>query len=284
MENVEPFKSAKERIVFISQFFFCLGIIGIGLQQFIYSNFIPVMLPGWPSWIPGRSACAFFLGAFLISAGVLIIMKKHPRIVATRLGIMFILLFLFTLILQFAQNKIINLLNLGIWTNTFKEFAFCGSAFVVAASLPQGKPHEVSIIEKIENKLISFGKFPLAIMVVIFGIDHFIYIVLVSSLIPAWIPGHLFLTYFSGAALIASGIGIILNIKARLAATMLGSMMFIWVIILHIPRAIADPTVNMGNEWTTVFEVLGFSGIAFILGQSLPLFNSGKALNFSERS
>jgi uncharacterized membrane protein len=270
MEYFEPPKTSKDRIVFISQIFFCLGIIGMGLQHFIYSNFIPVMLPGWPSWIPGRSTCAFFLGAFLISAGVLIIMKKQPRIAATRLGIMFILLLLITLILDFTQNNIINLLNPGIWTNTFKEFAFCGSAFVVAASLPQGKHHEVSTIEKLENKIILLGKFPFAIMVVVFGIDHFIYVNFVSSLVPIWIPGHLFWTYLAGAALIASGVGIIINIKARLAATLLGVMLFTWVVLLHIPRAIADPTGSLGNELTSVFEALAFSGISFILGQILP--------------
>jgi hypothetical protein len=42
-------------------------------------------------------------------------------------------------------------------------------------------------------------------------------------------------------------------------------MLFLWVILLHIPRAIADPHSGNGNEWTSVFQALAFSGIAFIL-------------------
>ena len=188
----------------------------------------------------------------------------------------FILLFVLTVIIQFTQNNFSDLLNLGIWTNTFKEFAFCGSAFVVAASLPKNEPHtehQPSAVEKFGNKLIHLSKFPLAIMVFVFGIDHFVYTEFVASLVPAWIPGHVFWTYFAGAALIASSAGIILMIKVRLAATLLGAMMFTWVLILHIPRAIADPSGAMGNEWTSVFEALAFSGIAFILGQILPKRN-----------
>jgi hypothetical protein len=39
-------------------------------------------------------------------------------------------------------------------------------------------------------------------------------------------------------------------------------MIFLWLIVLHIPRAIAEPYVAKGNEITSVFEALAFSGIA----------------------
>jgi hypothetical protein len=39
-------------------------------------------------------------------------------------------------------------------------------------------------------------------------------------------------------------------------------MIFIWVVILHIPRAVA---MRNSNETTAVFEALAFSGVAFIL-------------------
>jgi uncharacterized membrane protein len=273
MLNFERTSVPSNRIVLIGQIFFALGIMGIGIQHFIYSDFIPVILPWWPVWIPGRTSCAYFFGALLFFAGLLITLRKNPRIVATRLGMIFIFLFVLIVIIQITRNNLVDLLNPGIWTNTLKEFALCGSAFVVAMSLPQVKLHtaeEYSFVEKLENKILPLGKFPLAIMVTVFGIDHFVYVDFVSSLVPVWIAGHIFWTYFAGAALIASGIGIILNIKARLAATMLGAMMFTWVLILHIPRAITDPSGAMGNEWTSVFEALAFSGVAFILGKTLP--------------
>ena len=50
---------------------------------------------------------------------------------------------------------------------------------------------------------------------------------------------------------------------ARLAALMSGIMMFLWVVLLHIPRALADPG-DVG-ETSGVFEALALSGAAFIL-------------------
>ena len=101
-------------------------------------------------------------------------------------------------------------------------------------------------------------------MLVIFGIDHFVYIGFVQTLVPAWIPGHLFWSYFAGVALIGSGLAIFLNFKPRAISLLLASMLFIWLIILHIPRAIVAPVTDNGNEWTSVFQCLAFCGMAIL--------------------
>jgi uncharacterized membrane protein YphA (DoxX/SURF4 family) len=69
-------------------------------------------------------------------------------------------------------------------------------------------------------------------------------------------------------ALIGSGIAIILKIKLRIIATLLGIMIFLWFIFLHIPRAIAQPFVDKGNEVTSAFSALAFCGIAFVIAGS----------------
>ena len=145
--------------------------------------------------------------------------------------------------------------SLGAWTNSFKILTLAGGAFVIAGSIPGSFP----------KWFVPLGRFALAITVLVFGIDHFVYTPFVAQLVPSWIPGHHFWTYFCGAALIAAGLGMIFRILPRLAAGMLGGMIFIWLLVLHIPRAMADPHSGHGNEWTSVFEALAFSGIAFFL-------------------
>jgi uncharacterized membrane protein YphA (DoxX/SURF4 family) len=77
------------------------------------------------------------------------------------------------------------------------------------------------------------------------------------------IPGALYWVYFAGLALIAGGVGILIPRTARLAATLVGIMIFLWVLLLHIPRAMADP--HPPAELAGVFEALALSGVAFIL-------------------
>jgi len=105
-------------------------------------------------------------------------------------------------------------------------------------------------------------------MLVVFGIEHFLFAGFVKSLVPAWIPGDLFWTYFAGVALIGSGISIIFGIKVKLVGILLGIMVFIWFLILHIPRAVVAPVTDKGNEMSSVFESLGVSGIAFVIAYS----------------
>ena len=54
---------------------------------------------------------------------------------------------------------------------------------------------------------------------------------------------------------------------ARLAATLTGIMIFSWVVLLHIPRALAD--VHNANETTAVFEALAMTGPAFLVAEGI---------------
>src|SRR5262249_51937262 len=88
----------------------------------------------------------------------------------------------------------------------------------------------------------------------------------IATLVPAWIPGALFWTYLAAVALIGGGIGMNVPPTGRLAATLAGGMIFTWLIILHIPRALAAAGAGpRHDEVTSVVEALAFSGLAFVV-------------------
>jgi uncharacterized membrane protein len=98
------------------------------------------------------------------------------------------------------------------------------------------------------------------------GVQHFLFASFVKGLVPGWIPGALFWTYFAGVALIAGGVGLMMPKTRRAAGIAVGLMISSWVVLLHIPRALAAATpAARRNEWTAVFEAVAFAGIAFIL-------------------
>lgn len=256
-----------DTITSVGRIFFAVGVAGIGVQHFVFSDFIPVMVAWCPSWIPLRELWVYLVGALLVASGVLMVFGKWKRSAASLSGLVFLAFLLF---LHIPHNIISGVSGIGGCTVAFKEFAFSGSAFVVAGSIPRSESDRASGFSGVEEFFVSVSKYPLAIMVAVFGADHFIYTSYIRTLVPSWIPGNVFWTYFAGIALIAAGVGIIINVKARLAATLLGAMLLTWVIILHIPRALADPYGRLGNEWTSAFEALAFSGVAFIMGKELP--------------
>ena len=117
------------------------------------------------------------------------------------------------------------------------------------------------------DKITKLGRYFLALPMVVFGIQHFLYAEFIVNLVPAWIPGGLFWTYFAGVALFASGLGIIINVLSRLAAMLLGLMISIWVIILHIPRVFQFPG---DTEFINVFDAVCILSGAYLLSRSLP--------------
>ena len=250
-----------DRIVMLGRLFYAVGMAAIGVQHFVNGDFVAVILPSYPEGIPGHAFWTYAFGAGLVVSGAAMALGGKARPAAILLGTALLAAILFRDIpVQLAGN----FRYLGAWTNVFKALTLSGGAFVVAATAH--RENEPSL----DRFFVGFGCFGLAVTVAVFGIDHFIYTEFVASLVPSWIPGHVFWTYFCGAALIAAGAGMLLGIKARLAAGLLGSIIFVWLLVLHIPRAIADPTGANGDEWTSVFEALAFSGIAFILARKLP--------------
>jgi uncharacterized membrane protein len=246
----------EKQVIAIGRIFFATGMIVTGGQQFFFGQFVPMVVPLTPGTIPSQRLWVYLTGAILIVAGGAILTGLQARLVSKVLGALFLLSFL---LLYLPTNAMAGL----------KALTLSGCAFVIAGTFPkttadEGRRNPIAWLDR----FVPYGMYLLAIQVIVFGIDHYLYTAGIATLVPAWIPGHIFWTYFAGTALIASGVAMIARVKARLAATLLGVMILIWVLILHIPRAVANPG-PLGQEWTSAFEALAKSGVALILGETL---------------
>lgn len=253
-------------LVKAGRWFFAICLIGLAGQQFYYADFRPVFVPPWPGQIPGQAILVYLASTALVGAAVAIILEKKARTVSLILGGIFLALLLLChvpyelMVDQYSGH-------IGVWNNSFKELAFSGGAFIVAGSFPgeQTAVQTKTTLIRILELFIPMGRLFFSITMIVFGVEHFLYVDFVATLVPGWIPGHLFWTYFAAVALIGAGLAIILQIKLKLVAILLGTMIFLWFIFLHIPRAAIAPPTDKGNELTSVFEALGFSGVAFII-------------------
>jgi uncharacterized membrane protein len=113
------------------------------------------------------------------------------------------------------------------------------------------------------DKIIPFGRLFFAVPMAAFGAQHFTSARFVMKMVPSWIPGHLFWTYFVGTALIAAGLSIVTGKQSRLAATLLGIMLFLFVSLMHVPTFIRNPSDRI--QLAVVLRDLSFSGGAFAL-------------------
>ncbi|MDQ6763682.1 MAG: hypothetical protein M3015_13770, partial [Bacteroidota bacterium] len=184
--------------------FYAISIMAIAVQQLICRDLRPVIVPAaFPAWLAGRLIITWIVSLLMIAASVAIIFEIKAREVSLLPGS---LLLLFALLLQFPYELNLYPAHLGVWTDPLKELTLSGGAFVVAGSLPPGRAMDSFTL--FMQKLIPLGKYFIAITMVAFGIDHFLYTDFVATLVPAWLPAHVFWTYFAGIALILSGLAL----------------------------------------------------------------------------
>ena len=256
-----------EKLPSLGRYFFAAAMVASGIQQLILADFVR-LVPKLPAWIPWPSFWACFTGLILIVMGAAIAAQKKVRLAAVSTGILLLLLLVFLYVPQIASNPKAGFM----WTNPSKTLALLSGAILLAGIAPGTGPaapaDELSSPRKATTRLALLAAWFFGVFLFICGVQHFIYAEFVDSLVPGWIlPGRRFWTYFSGTALIAGGAGLILPKLARLAAILSGVMIFLWVVLLHIPRALAD--LHNAGETSAIFEALALSGVAFLVAGTL---------------
>jgi len=117
------------------------------------------------------------------------------------------------------------------------------------------------------DKLVLLGPLFYAMPVAAFGTEHFTLTKVIASLIPAWIPWHLFWTYLVGTCFIAAGLSVVTRIQTRLAASLLALTFFLFVVLRDLPGWIRNPHNRFAL--TLALRELAFSGGPLALAASL---------------
>lgn len=87
-----------------------------------------------------------------------------------------------------------------------------------------------------EHTISRIAIYILAIVMLAFGIYHFLYPKNLMVYVPSYIPGGLVWVYIVGIAFILAAIAFIVNRQARLAGYLLAALLIIFVLTIHLPN------------------------------------------------
>lgn len=226
----------------------CIGLAaaGSGLMQIVNADFVRLVVK--PAWFPWPEIGAAASGLVLTLAGAALAVGKYVRVAAVVLTVLLLVALFFRLPEVLARP------GTGfVWTNPSKTLALAGGV-LLAAGMPVGVPRLAAGL--------------LGLFLVICGAQHFVYAGFVDTLVPAWIPpSPRFWTYFSAVALLAGGLGVWLPRTRWMAGLLAGVMIFLWVVLLHIPRSV---TMRSAFELAGVFEALAMAGVAWLVAVGAP--------------
>jgi len=145
------------------------------------------------------------------------------------------------------------------------SYALGGAVFAIglAAIFARGDWQKARGLER----LILFGPLFYAGPLAAFGTEHFTLTEGIASLIPAWIPWHIFWAYFVGACFIAAALSLVTRIQARLAGALLGLNFFLFVVLMDVPGWLENPRDRIALA--LALRELSFSGGALAMAASL---------------
>jgi uncharacterized membrane protein len=224
-----------------------------------------LMAPGVPSWIPAHLFWIYFVGVALVAAALSIVVKKYAWLSATLLGTM---IFLFVVLLHIPRVAA-NPRDRISWAVALRDLSFSAAAFAFASTQAKAsRPPNTTPI------LLTLARYTMAITALFFGVEHFLHpdfapAVPLGKLTPTWIPLHLLWSYLAGAVLLAAGACLLVNKKARVAATYLGITILLIILVIYLPIEISIPS-DIGNGLNYIADTMMFCGAALLLADALP--------------
>jgi hypothetical protein len=249
-----------DKIVALGPIFLAVPIAVFGTEHLTATKIIAGMVPGW---IPGHLFWALFVGACLISAALSIAVRKYAGIAAALLGLT-ILLFVFLIHIPGIVTTPTSQL---LWVVCLRDLAFSGGALSVAAI--QKEPWT----PQVRRKLILLARLFIGIPITFLGVEQLLHPELAPGvpllkLTPLWIPGHALWGYPTGAVYVIAGLCLMINKQARLAATWLGLVILLLVLVVYLPILVGKPS-DIGDGLNYFMDTLLLGGSVLAFAQAL---------------
>ena len=127
------------------------------------------------------------------------------------------------------------------------------------------------------DKIVVLANLCFAAPLAVFGAEHFGEAKSIMQGVPAYLPWHLFWTYFVGVALLAASLSIATKNQVRWSGLLWGIMMFSFVAMMDLPGTLARHGDRISV--TLLLRQLSFGGAGWILaGSAMGGRGAGKVL------
>jgi len=212
---------------------FAIAMIVLGVIGFVTRDFTQIWQPV-PKWVPARTALVFLCALISLGSGLGLLWRRSAPLASRAL--------LASLLVWLAVLRLPNLLYqkplvLVAWT--------CGATAVMVAGAwvlfswfdEDAGQSRLAFFAGAGGLRVARTLYGLSLIP--FGLAHFMYLDATTVLIPNWLPWHVGWAYFTGAAFIAAGVAVSINVLAPMAAALSALQMGLFSVIVWVPRALA---------------------------------------------
>jgi uncharacterized membrane protein YphA (DoxX/SURF4 family) len=114
---------------------------------------------------------------------------------------------------------------------------------------------------------IQFARYLFGLSVIPVGLSHLFYTQITASMVPAWMPAHTFLAYFTGIGQMLCGLCVLLPFLPAAAAYTEAIFIALFTLLLWLPALFHDPRSRL--NWTAFFISWIIGSAAWLVAESL---------------
>jgi uncharacterized membrane protein len=219
-----------------------------------------------PAWIPWRETWLYGSALLILAAGAGLCFPRTALPSALTIGA-----YQAVWAVICARPILSKPLSVDAWYGSCEALTSLVGAWILYAVLRwQSRGSVMPIASK---RVVRAAQVLFGLTCVFYGWSHFVYADYTASMVPTWLPGRLGLAYFTGLGHLAAGIGIIVGILPRLAATLEAIMMSLFGLLVWVPSFLAQPRPQWAtppqNQWAELVVTLMLAASAWIVATSL---------------
>ena len=213
---------------------FAVTMIALGIMGFVQGGFTSTWT-GVPKAVPAHAALTYLSALISVVCGIGLLWRR-TALVASSVLLIYLLLWLALFRVShiaFAPKSV------DTWWGLGDTAVMIAAAWALSASF-------AGTDEGLRIARVFYG-----LALIPFGIAHFTNLNDTAPLVPSWLPWHVGLAYFTGAAFIAGGLAILTGIFARLAATLSVWQLGLFTLLVWGPVVVRGATAPQWTEFVT---------------------------------
>jgi uncharacterized membrane protein YphA (DoxX/SURF4 family) len=253
------------RSIAISRGLLAIALASVAILTLCYGDFVP-MGQAFPDWITWRQTWLYGSALLILitSAGLCFSRTALPSALV-------ICAYQAVWAVVCALPILSKPLGVGAWYGFCEALAPLVGAWILYAMLRwQSGGSQMPIAGA---RAVRAAQFVFGLSCVFYGWSHFAYADYTAGMVPGWLPGRLGLAYITGLCHIAAGVGIVIGVLPRLAATLEAIMMSLFGLLVWVPSFFAQPRPDWAtppqNQWSELVVNLVLAAAAWIVAMSI---------------